>query len=257
MASPTSEAGNVPSSSFDALDERAAADKPEALWQEKFSYDLPGAVIIDPDTTSALAAARSEYNSKEMTSQGGRMVFWTDASTNGGFVGRSGMGVVYKRGPSRWISLSYHVRKEVNIWAAEMGAIAKALQIADEEVTKTKARPSVVVIYSDSHRALWNYQKGGMQSVWFSRPLAKPGLKAAYNLRRLGIEIELRWIPGHFNQDHKLPIKGHVLAHSAARNGARFKPLPHINDFVVDHKSNPKKKKRATVAIFKTGVTVE
>ena len=45
--------------------------------------------------------------------------------------------------------------------------------------------------------------------------LIGPGLLAAKSLKDLGIEVELRYVPGHSG------VEGNMMAHRAARRGAR------------------------------------
>ncbi|KAF8854632.1 hypothetical protein BDZ45DRAFT_30955 [Acephala macrosclerotiorum] len=240
---------------FLTKEERRRLSRPgrRAYLDRLFSTDFPGKVTIDFDPETALSIASSEYSSNETTTDGGRMVLWTDACTNGaggGSFGKSGIGIVYRRALSRWITMPYHIRRPVPTWGAEMAAIAQAIKIAEEEAVMREARPSIVVVYFDCLKALLRYHDGDLKTVPCRGSLLKSGVAAAHNLKQLGIEVELRWAPGHWNTESQQHIKGNVLAHSAARKAARSTP-PEGTENLVEMRMDPRKKKRAPVAIFK------
>ncbi|CZR54720.1 uncharacterized protein PAC_04604 [Phialocephala subalpina] len=212
-----------------------------------FSADFPGKVTIDPDADTALSIAYSEYSSGETTTEDGRMVFWTDVCRSGD---KSGIGIVYRKTLNGYVDLSYHIRRPVNTWVAEMAAIAQAIKIAEDEIVMRDARPSTVVIYSDCQKALLRYHDGELETVPCRCSLLRSGIVAAHNLKPLGIEVELRWVPGHWNTECQRHIKENLLAHSAAKKAARLTP-PEGTENLVDVTN--RRRKRAPVAMFKTG----
>lgn len=207
---------------------------------------FPGTITID-SRDSALDFARFEYSSP--TSEG-RMVFWTDSSTPGSPVSPSGIGVMYKRSSKRWVDLSFHIATSIQTWVAEIAAISKALQIAREETARSQTKPGVVVIYSDSQRALSRLKREVIGTIPGHKAFLKPGLDAARYFERLGVRVELRWVPGHHQLDASARIQGNRLAHSAARKGAYFRLSPQQAGIIFDIKPNHKKKIRAPVAVF-------
>lgn len=120
------------------------------------------------------------------------MVFWTFACTD---VGKSGIGIAYRRGMKRNAQLSYHIRYNIKNWIAEMAAIAKAIQIAEEEVARSSIRtnkPAKITIYTESRQALFCLHSNGMRNRPLLKQCVKSGIIAAHKLKSLGINVELR-----------------------------------------------------------------
>ena len=113
----------------------------------------------------------------------------------------------------RWVDLEYQLQRETKDWVAEIAAISKALQIAAEELSRAERKPTTVVIYTGSRRALERLKKGIVGVV--------PGQKfllAAEKIRDCGVAVELRWGP-----DSEL-VQGSRRARHAARRGANYTP---------------------------------
>ncbi len=105
--------------------------------------------------------------------------------------------------PDQWVWAAYHVMEEVDTQMVEILTVAMALRIANGECDKLAEteRPSKVVIYSSVREALMRIHGSnfvtlsGVRMVKAGVRVAKAGLVAAHFLNKLGIEVELRWIP--------------------------------------------------------------
>jgi hypothetical protein len=105
----------------------------------------------------------------------------------------------------------------------EAYAVAKALEVALDQCRDQKDGqvPKIVVIYSDNLEALRLFDQFRLTLVKLRRQIPNgetligPGILAAKSLKDLGIEVELRYVPGHSG------VAGNMMAHRAARRGAR------------------------------------
>lgn len=105
------------------------------------------------------------------------------------------MGIAYQRGLSRWVELVYHIDRRVYTWVAKVATISKALQIFREQSCRATEKPSTVVIYSDCQRALLQFRESQCGNTPLGLKSITQGILAAKDLKQLGIEVELHWIP--------------------------------------------------------------
>jgi hypothetical protein len=180
------------------------------------------------------------------------MVFWAKGCciVEAGLDVTSGIGIVSQTSPDpdRWVWAAYRVMDEVDTQMAEILAVAMALKIAEDECDKLAEmeRPSKVVIYSSARDALMRIHGSnfitlsGVRMVKAGVRVAKAGLVAAHFLKKLGIEVELRWIP------EGCEIDGALESNRAATEGAKYTPPPKRPDaFIKDVQADCKRKQKA------------
>jgi ribonuclease HI len=128
-----------------------------------------------------------------------------------------------------WNQRRYLLRGTSNVYRAKLSAVAEALAIAfswaihkqvlDENSPQLESRVHEISIFTDSqdvltklenlrHRALTERQ---MQGDFILRKL----ITRSQYLRRLGVRVELRWVPGHAR------VEGNERADKAARRAAK------------------------------------
>ncbi|KAL2070364.1 hypothetical protein VTL71DRAFT_13390 [Oculimacula yallundae] len=199
------------------------------------SQPFPADIKIEDDFLTATRFARAEYSPgpddpgspKEL-----KMVLWCNSKL--GTKTSYGIGVTYMDNGDRWVDLEYKIQREVKDWVAEIAAISKALQIAAEEVSGAKRKPTTVVVYTGSRRALERLKKGVWGVVPGQKFLLRPGILAAEKIRDSGIAVELRWGP---DTDF---VQGSRRARHAARRGANYTPSPRQSDRILEVQSNTK-----------------
>jgi hypothetical protein len=211
-----------------------------------------GNITIDSDPREATRHAHLEYlKSSHWGDKESRMVFWAKGCTVGaGLDVTSGLGVVSQTSPDpdQWVWGAYRVMDEVDTQIAEVLAVAMALRIAKDECDKLAGmeRPSKVVVYSSARDALIRIQESdfvtlsGVRMAKAGVRVVEAGLVAAHFVRKLGIEVELRWIPDGCEIDSALE------SNRAANEGAKYKPPCKGPDaFIKDVQADYKRKKKA------------
>lgn len=182
---------------------------------------FPGKVIIE-EREGALQYAQRETGlaSKE------RMVLWTDGSRfrNDRLAGAA---VVFQRaGSSEWINNSFTLEGELFAGSedSELFAIKAAIEIAAETISRDKEQGiahvpiTELVIYCDCSSVLANiaaWEPYTELATHIREPLFRIIARTAAGLRKLGVQIELRWVPGHTQ------LPGNEQAHSIAQRAAR------------------------------------
>jgi len=146
----------------------------------------------------------------------GRHSFHVDAAVSREH-GLTGIAVVHKTHRQDWASLwtakGYRIHGALDQMDAEAWAIWQALEITLEKVQTDRAcvEPrdpcSVAVIYSDCATALRRI--GNDKSS--SGVVAQNIITQSIRLKRLGVEVQLHWVPGH----SKIP--GNELADLVAK----------------------------------------
>ena len=183
----------------------------------KAESDAFAGQIVIQDRLSAMTQALSEHT-KDGTrrKEPGRHSFHVDAAVSREH-GITGIAVVHKTHRQDWASLwtakGYRIHRILDQSDAEAWAIWQALEITLEKVQFDRAwvKPpdpcSVVVIYSDCTTALkriGNEKPGGGM-------VAQNIITQSIELKRLGVEVQLHWVPGHRN------IPGNELADLVAK----------------------------------------
>jgi hypothetical protein len=237
---------------FDSADltERQKRRRSEKAIVER---GFEGNIIINPDPREATRHAQLEYmNASHWGDKESRMVFWAKGCciVRAGLDVTSGIGIVSQTSPDpdQWVWAAYHVMDEVDTQMAEILAVAMALRIAKDECDKLAEteRPSKVVIYSSARDALMRFHGSsfvtlsGVRMVKAGVRVAKAGLVAVHFLKKLGIEVELRWIP------EGCEIDGTLESNRAATEGAKYKPPSKGPDaFIKDVQADYKRKQKA------------
>lgn len=193
-----------------------------------------GDVIIE-SRDDAIAAAK-------LSDQGPhKLHLFVDGST---FYGEhdkgSGAAVVYKSSadPKGWVETIFHIPGARIAWQAEEFAIAEALAVAVPWAIRAKDRSELqievihetlsLVIFTDCERALWKLVKH--KGVAFPRSQLQGNavyrkiVTRSQYLGNLGVQVQLRWIPGHTN------IMGNERAHQRARYAAKHRKLNMVRD---------------------------
>jgi len=173
--------------------------------------------IVIQDRLSAMRQALSEH-AKDGTrrKEPGRHSFHVDAAVSREH-GLTGIAVVHKMHRQDWASLwtakGYRIHGTLDQMDAEAWAIWQALEITLEKVYADRAyvKPldpcSVAVIYSDCATAL---RRIGNDTSG-SGVVAQNIISQSIELKRLGVEVQLHWVPGHRN------IPGNELADLVAK----------------------------------------
>ena len=173
--------------------------------------------IVIQDRLSAMKQALSEHaRDGTWRKEPGRHSFHVDAAVSRDD-GITGIAVVHKTHRQDWASLwtakGYRIHRTLDQMDAEAWAIWQALEIMLEKVYNDRAcvKPqdpcSVAVIYSDcitALRRIGNERPGG-------GVVAQKIITQSIELKRLGVEVQLHWVPGHRN------IPGNELADLVAK----------------------------------------
>lgn len=117
-------------------------------------------------------------------------------------------------------NVSFPCPRESDAFTAEMAAIAEGLAVALSQTLTDPAKIHRVVIFSDCREALSRVnevrQRRFSEELLLSEAnsvLRKLITRSQY-FRRIGISIELRWVPAH------LGVEGNIRADRAARSAA-------------------------------------
>ncbi|KAL0264153.1 hypothetical protein SLS55_000099 [Diplodia seriata] len=201
-----------------------------------------------PDSGASLEGvlswAEGEYTRDD---RGYRLTFWTDAAmhqTNdrseqpgGGPEGTDcSSAVVYRNQLTdddwEWVEDTLSHEGTVTIRFGELSAVVLALRKALQIVSSpTGAHITTVAIYSDNLRIVeWirDYRKGsrywGRWAGHFRDEMAEV-VDLTNRMRRIGVQVELAWIPGHAK------VEGNVLAdHVARRTSGTLPTWPRSNE---------------------------
>lgn len=154
-----------------------------------------------------------------------RLVLWADASRgpldSGGQVG---LGVAWRRGVgaawSDWEVLGFKVQENVsssyrnplNSDEAEPLAVIQALKKAHDLVAQELGRLKTVIVYTDSSSTLSASRRP-------RKPLHQQIVQHAEDLKKLGVEIVLRWCPGH--KKVRMISSADDIGHSSDQTGPR------------------------------------
>lgn len=197
---------------------------------------FPGHIEIAERGVAINQAALESSQSKFLIEEPGRRYFFTDAG--GSSRKAMGIGVAWKDyqpdGTSQWVArgskLPYSRNTNMPINRAEALAIWLALQIVAEMMgTGTESSPievgrcTRVVVYTDSQSVLSALSQGplvherllSVEAGEYELHAYALIIKQAYELKRLGIDVELRWVKGH------VLVPGNELADKIAGMAAR------------------------------------
>ncbi|RFU75554.1 tick transposon [Trichoderma arundinaceum] len=140
-----------------------------------------------------------------------------------------GAAVVYKprEGSQNWQVRYFAILNRRGSTLAEQAAIADGLDIATREAMLVRGQNCIgpkgaaakVIVFTDSVSALQRIQKIQKSAVTEAQLLGDPIIhklitRSQY-LRRIGVQLELRWVPGHSK------VEGNALADTEARYAAK------------------------------------
>lgn len=188
-----------------------------------------GDVIIESRDDAIAAAKLSDQGPHKLQVFVDGSTFYSDQAKG------SGAAVVYKSSASSegWEEKIFHIPGARIAWQAEEFAIAEALALAVPWAIRAKDRSELqieenpellsLVIFTDCERALWKIVKH--KSVAFPRSQLQSNavyrriVTRSQYLRKLGVQVQLRWIPGHTR------IRGNERAHNRARYAVKHRKL--------------------------------
>ena len=176
----------------------------------------------------ALQAANSEYTCLRPN----RLVFWSDASIRKGTSSGYGAGISIvwrgKTASAGWQNKTYTLHGYFNTDEAEFFGIAEAMKLAagmikssDSAGLESQDGPTHLVIYTDNQSCLrWvrdvdSFRPAKQYSITRQRELAmlKQRGKALVDM---GIDLELRWVPGHAG------VAGNNVADLYAKRASKY-----------------------------------
>lgn len=223
----------------------------DATSELRFSGD----VIIGESKSDAIAMAKEMSSESNANCQ--HMVFFVDGSrvlkpknksqssiTHGEseLVAHLGAAVVYKSFQSSqgWQERHFALPNEQCSTLAELFAIAHGLAVATEEVMILRSQDNIgpgrmatghsVVIFSDSTSALEQVRKlrekeAVTNAQVISDPIIRKLVTRSQYLHRIGVRVELRWVPGHSG------VEGNLRADAAALQAAKAQDMSvHIDE---------------------------
>lgn len=216
-----------------------------------------GEVIIE---SKGDAIATAKEISSESNANCQRMVFFVDGSRvlkpknnsqpsidhgESEMVAHLGAAVVYKSFQSAqgWQERHFALPNKQCSTLAELFAIAHGLAVATEEVMVLRSQDSIVprrmttghsvVIFSDSTRALEQVKKlrekeAVTNAQVISDPIIRKLITRSQYLRRIGVRLELCWVPGHSG------VEGNLRADAAALKAAKAQDISvHIDEGLI------------------------
>ncbi|RHZ51339.1 ribonuclease H family protein [Aspergillus thermomutatus] len=160
-------------------------------------------------------------------------VFWVDSSfasshpqTSADSTKRTSAGaaVVYKRWPNNkeWKSKAFGLARVHSSNLAELLAVKAALEMAAKIAQKHKRPWRKMTIFTDSQAALMEISKFPYATST-AENIVSSFIKAALLLYKLGVRLEVRWVPGH----KKVP--GNVRADSLAKRARKSVAMLPLN----------------------------
>ncbi|KAF2815960.1 ribonuclease H-like protein [Mytilinidion resinicola] len=162
---------------------------------------FPASIIIDDrvealDHSAQREGAEQDFSRPEWT-------YWTDGSLRGGSSSNNsfmGAGVTcFKTDRSGFKKVGYPIGRNCGCTNdAELYAISEALKLALEDIHDK--RGAKVILYTDSQEVLKSLKTGIpvlVGPVVSSRLVVAEAYERAEALRAGGVDLELRWVPGH------------------------------------------------------------
>lgn len=202
-----------------------------ALLRATAELKFHGQVIIEPreDATLAATTTRNSQN-PDGTRQ---LVFFVDGSRSANIKDKrkrkapesgraAGAAVVYQTNGRAWEERTFCLANGYNAKIAEKAAIAEGLAIALSQIlllgSDQRQVQSKVVIFTDCQEAMNRVDELRRISLTEGRlrgdPIVRKLVTRSQYLHGLGVEVEIRWVPGHSG------VEGNVRADAAARSAA-------------------------------------
>ena len=182
-----------------------------------------GRIIIEK-TPKARNQALSDHNHQQTAlANNRRYAIFVDASIDPHTNSPSGLGIAFQPNSPDWTTRGYQITEPLSPEQAETWAIWQALQLVLETIHNALVAPfesispylgSTVIVYSDCASALGRFKQVGGPNEDLIRDI----IATATALNFMGLEVELRWVPGHRG------VPGNELAHIVA-NKARVAVL--------------------------------
>lgn len=184
-----------------------------------------GDVIIQ-SRDDAMLAAREASRPRSHECEEQELVFYVDGSSlykrgKRNAKRSAGAAVVFQADDGqKWQERVFPLGQESDAFTAEMAAIAEGLAVALSKTLTTPTKIHKVVIFSDCREALSRVnelRQREFSEEWLrsevNSVLRKLITRAQY-FCRIGISIELRWVPAHSG------VEGNIRADRAARSAA-------------------------------------
>ncbi|KAL4785922.1 hypothetical protein BJX76DRAFT_366541 [Aspergillus varians] len=133
-----------------------------------------------------------------------------------------GASVIYMGADGEWQSQGFSLPGVRESQGAEMRGIEQGLQLVLDRVEDDPAFRRKIVILTDCQPAmkvLAQHITGTVDSSHRSEVAAAASRKAC-QLRQLGMEVEVRWVPAHMGK--KFGAMGNMLADSIAKNASAY-----------------------------------
>lgn len=133
-----------------------------------------------------------------------------------------GLLLFYQRYDEEWEERTFCLAAGLTSNITEMAAIAEGLAIALSQILlfssgqrKDKAK---VIIFADCQAAIHHVNKfqrtSPSEGRVYGNPIVRKLVTRSQYLRSLGVEVEIRWVPGHSG------VEGNIRADAAARSAA-------------------------------------
>lgn len=221
----------------------------EELWRATPELQFCGDIIIEESREDAIATAKEISSKTNVNSQ--HMAFFVDGSlipkpkkkskrsisgSKSDSAPLCGAAVIYRSSEDSqdWHETYISLLHERNSDQAEISAVAEGLVVATTKMMHFKSQNSAelermainykVTIFTDSQRALTTVDK--LRGEKFiaddrvrSNPITRKFITRSQYLRRIGVHLELRWVPGHSG------VEGNVRADVAARKAAKVQDI--------------------------------
>lgn len=212
-------------SSIAESNRKANARRERALLRCTTELRFLGDVIIQP-RDDAILAAREASRPRSNKCAEKELALYVDGSS---FYKRgkrnakrsAGAAVVFQADDDQsWQERVFSLTRESDAFTAEMAALAEGLAVALSQTLTNPAGIHKVVVFSDCQEAL--SRVNDLCQCTFSEEWLRSELNSALRklitrsqyFRRIGISIELRWVPSHSG------VEGNIRADRAARSAA-------------------------------------
>lgn len=202
-----------------------------ALLRATADLRFHGQIIIE-SREDAILTATTTRNS-EPGDESRQLVFFVDGSRFTNIKDKrnrkapksgkaAGAAVVYQRLDEEWEERAFCFADGLKSKITEMAAIAEGLAIALSQILLSsngqRMEKAKVVIFADCQAAIHHVNKfqrtSPSEGRVYNDPIVRKLVTRSQYLRSLGVEIEIRWVPGHSG------VEGNIRADAAARSAA-------------------------------------
>ncbi|CEL02874.1 hypothetical protein ASPCAL04037 [Aspergillus calidoustus] len=181
-------------------------------WVMYTDASSPGSSpAASPEPSSPLRGRSASVSSSETASSSSRGSSPSEPESPPSLIQYSGAAVVYedKSAPTGWYERGFGLQGVVRSGEAEMYGVDQALQLALDALSPEDPRKKVSLL-TDSQEALRMIKKQLTSKTAKFSKVTEAAASKTVKLRERGIQLELRWVPGHT----KLP--GNMVADRCA-----------------------------------------